>query len=291
MPGSSADAIDTVNQYERAIDNYRSIAKWVVASFGAVAASFVVGLSLSTIGSLGEVRFILSVLCVLLAFTAVVAVVHAATKVLEPVGESYEADVSDEGEESDEIAPEQYVIARYTAAVEREEAALKAVELHPEDEAAARTLSLCERAANQLYQQIKDLAQFNLMLKVKETYETAKLRVFIGVLVAGVATIGFAIASNPPDDEPATPVVATPEEAQGRQVQVKPQVHVSLGGPRVLDWPRSCGRLYFALGKLAAEEPRVGPLWPKGSLSRWDRKCGLRSRQDVQRALEFLGRR
>lgn len=89
-PGS---APNTNQQYTDAIESYRSIARWVVSTFGAVAAAFVVGLSLNSLGGLDACRVAMSIACIIIGFGAVVFTITAATAVLEPLRVTFEAPI------------------------------------------------------------------------------------------------------------------------------------------------------------------------------------------------------
>jgi hypothetical protein len=291
---SAGSAPGSNRQYTDAIQSYRSIAKWVVSTFGAVGAAFVVGLSLNTLGGLSEWRVVMSIICIVVGFGAIVFAIEAATAVLEPSRVTF-----DGFEESPDFEPlrtllkddpspldgeattAQGLAAKLEEFEKHEGVAREYADEHPENPVAARRVREREQDVGYLYEKVSGLALLGQMLLIKKKYLESKKKIYGAVVAAGLAAIGFAFASNPPHHE-------TPSTTQAT---VKPQIHVSVGGPRLLDWPRSCARLYFVLDKLATAEPRVGPLWPAGSLSDWDRACGLRSRADVARALAFFGRR
>jgi hypothetical protein len=278
------------DQYRRANDAYRSVARWVVSSFGAVAAALVVGLPLTSLGHLHDLRLGLALLCAAIVFAAVLYVVRTASRVLEPLPPLTYGDFAKspnfdplrdylKGDKS-MLAGEKGVNSaadlktKYDAYLDKRRDARKAYE-NEQSKLNEKALQYGEEDVEILEEKLSVLALFGSVLLMKEVYKQAMTGVYIAIGVAAIGAVGFAYLSSPPAD------ASSPGQ---------PAAHVTVDGPRLLDWPRSCARLYFALDKLAQDDHRVGPLWPESAFSDWDRACGLKSREDVRRALEFLGR-
>ena len=294
---SNSASAAAAESYRRAIDSYRSVARWVLSSFGAVAAALVVALPLSSLGDLDGVGLGAAIFCVLLVFLLILYVVRTASEVLEPMPPVGRADLAKQApffqplnefiEENrsmlgwDDIDSAAELKAKYDDLREQRKTAWAAYAV---EQTATNKKELDEAGerAEEVRARLDLLVTFGSALRMKQLYRRAMNRVYVSIGIAIAAAILFACLSSSASDSSSTQAADSAKHSE---------VHVTVGGPRLLDWPRSCARLYFALDKLAAAETRAGPLWPEGSLSNWDRACGLRSRADVTRALAFLGHR
>jgi hypothetical protein len=291
---TSSDA--GVDNYRKAIDSYRSVAKWVVSSFGAVAAALVVGLPLTSLGELEDLTLVAAILCVAVVFVAILVVIRSACQVLEPLPPVGRSDLVTDtlffGPLNAYVKDHQSILGRKDVTTTAELKAKYDGLLAKKRKATAdyakaespgnkKAFDYAVKVTEQHKERLDHLVTFGGVLHMERLYKKAMKRVYIAIAVSGAVAVCFACLSGS---------AANADSGEEATASNQAPIHVTVGGPRPLDWPRSCARLYFALDKLAVEQPRVGPLWPKGSLSPWDRKCGLENREDVQRALEFLGR-
>jgi hypothetical protein len=283
MSGSSASNTPGGGAvYRDGIDSYRTVAKWVVSSFGAVAAALVVGLQLTSLGELHGSRLFWAILCVSAAFGSTLAVIAAASRVLVPRRMNYHgfaksADFQPLRDElaldksplnADEVDTAADLAKRYEAFLSYRKKLRRKNETEP-NPVAAKALEEADEDVAILYGKVMTLTWLGRFLRAGQIYRQAMVVLYAATVIAVAGAVGFAYVSSQPTN-------AKPPEGTN--------LHVTVG------WPRSCARLYFALNKLADDEPHVGSLWPAGSLRDWDRTCGLRSRRDVARALKFLGR-
>jgi hypothetical protein len=299
MSASSDSATATaVDGFRKAIDSYRSIAKWVVSSFGAVAAALVVGLPLTSLGELHDLTLVGAILCVVVVLAAILFVIRTASRVLEPLPPVDRADLAkgiaffkplDDFIEKDasvlgwdDVRTAAQLSAKYDGRRKEKKDAWKPYAREPGNTVKQKAYENADKAAEEVRERLDLLVTFGSTLRMEQLYRQAMNKTYAAIAVAGAVAIVFACLSSSPAD--------ADSDREKAIASSQAPINVKVGGPRLLDWPRSCARLYFAVDKLAAAEPRVGPLWPKGSLSPWDRKCGLENRADVQRALEFLGR-
>ncbi len=286
--GSASQASQAAVQYRTAIDAYRSIAKWVISSFGAVAAALVVGVQLTSLGELHGWRLHLAFVSVAVVFGCVLTIMAVASRLLVPLRVNYRGFAKGREfgplrkalkQDNSDLENEADTAAALAEKFETLRSELRATRRKHEEDSSAITEQAVKDAEQDVaivYEHVMRISWLGRFLRTKQIYRQTMAVLYVAVVIAAAGAIGFAYFSSPPAEDPSSKHA---------------QVHVTVGGPRLLDWPRSCARLYFALDKLAAAEPRVGPLWPAGSLSKWDRTCGLRSKGDVERALEFLGRR
>lgn len=293
--GSDSASAASADNYRKAIDSYRSLAKWVVSSFGAVAAALVVGLPLTALGELHDLALVGAIACVVVVFVAIGVVIRTASGVLEPQdpvgrsdlakGISFFKPLDDFLADNpsmlgrDDVSTAAGLKGKYDELREKRKTAWRTY-AGEQSEANKRAFDEATDAAEEVRERLDLLVTFGGALRMKQLYKDAMKKVYVAIGVSIAVAICFALLSSS---------AANAGSDMEASASTPPPIHVTVGGPRLLDWPRSCARLYFALDKLAAAERRVGPLWPPGSFSDWDRKCGLRSRADVTRALSFLG--
>jgi hypothetical protein len=286
-----AEGSDPTEQYRDGLAAYRSVAKWVVSSFAAIAAALVAAVQLTSLGELHHSRLILSFVSLGVAFGFILLIIGIAARLLAPMLVNYKKfetsrdfkplraylkdDTRPLGDPSEGIKTAGELAKRYDDALVRFANATVAWRTSPSDEN-KEELGKATAARDTYRKRIARVTWLGRYLRGSQMYRQTMVMTYVCVAIVAAAAVAFAYLSSPP---------ATSGSA------AEQAIHVSVGGPRLLDWPRSCARLYFALGKLAQDQPRVGPLWPPGSLSDWDRVCGLRSRADVARAMAFLGHR
>src|SRR5438067_643610 len=89
MPAAASSSPPSGEQYQRAIEQYRGIVKWLLSIFGAVAGVALAGVQFTSIGHLHGWRLFWAVLSATAGFGAVVAILLFAVRVLSPTGGTY----------------------------------------------------------------------------------------------------------------------------------------------------------------------------------------------------------
>lgn len=292
---SETSASDVGGEYRGAIDTYRSIAKWVVSSFGAVGGALVVGVQLTSLGELHGLRLAGSLAAIALVFSAVLSIIKAAVRVLLPVRLSHqgfaaapqfqplrddlEADPSPlQGEATSPGALAQ----RYEEYLKYKENAQKAYEdaerahqaRRDEDsliarDNARRTRDQADEDADALHETVMRIVWLGRMLWTRRLFRRAMRTIYVALIVAAIGAVGFAYAANPP----ATHVAQPP-----------PSGHLTVHEPK------TCVDLYLALDSLVDDEPDIASHWPTSALGAQDRACGFRSITDLARFLRALAR-
>jgi hypothetical protein len=290
---------DTADQNRKVIDEYRSIAKWVVSSFGAVAGALVVGVQLSSLGELEGSKLLWAAISLTVLFLAILTVIASAARVLLPVrltykglavgrkfkplrralAEEQQRELKDVAKDlAEEVKKFDLVIDRVVKArtalkdgstPAREDALEKATQLR-----ARWDISITERVwrARTTY--------------TEYTFKSSMVATILGVLAAAIAASGFAyISSSVAKAPPVTNVHVSFDKSKTKAPPPSTNVHVAVNEPK------TCVDLYLALDKLAQAKPNIGSHWPTTSLGAQDQACGFQSETELARFLSFLARR
>jgi hypothetical protein len=207
------------DQYRVAIESYRNVTKWVLSSFGAVAAALIAGLQLSALGQLKGEPLLWSLISVVVAFGGVVAIILFAVEVLVPIGATYR-----QFEASREFKPlrdylqndnaplrlkadsASALAATYDKAIQTESTARKAHEQHTSDPTRKRDLESATAERAELFEVVVAVTKLGLTLRTQQLFARAMWAVRIGVVAAAVGAIVFAYYANPPKaSNPAEP--------------------------------------------------------------------------------------
>jgi hypothetical protein len=273
-------------QYKEAIESYRMTARWVVSSFGAVAAAFVAGVPLSSLGQLHGWRLILAIASIFVIFGAIFLIVTTAVPMLSPVRGSYRefdgptfALLRKDLERDDEplhgkAATAQELADRYQAALGRQAQAWAAYEEHSDDPLLTSAFTDAKETADELYEVIVPITWLGLVLNAKQQFSKVMRTVYGAIGFAVIGAIAFAYLANPP----AKSASSNPTN-----------VHVTVNAPKVsVNESKTCVDLYLALDQLARKKPSIGSHWPTHSLGAQDQACGFRNVQELARFLSFL---
>ncbi len=273
-------------QYSRGSAELRANVKWVVSSFGTVAAAFVVGLQLTSLGQLSGERLVWALVSVAAVFAAILGIFGAAVRVLAPRGGTFTGFKKgrDFGALRTYLATDPAPLRKQakTAAelAELYERALQAERdtwaSHEADKANQTLKHAYEDAKTRraaLSPVVHDVTALGLYLRVKQLFQLTIRAIYIGVVIAAIGAVGFAYASSPPT-KPTKPA-PTPS----------PSVQVAVNEPK------TCVDLYLALDELVRAKPNIGSHWPTGSLGSQDHACGFHSETELAHFLSFLARR
>jgi hypothetical protein len=273
------------NQYQKGVSEYRATLRWVVSSFGAVAAALIVGLQLTSLGSLEGWRLYWALVSVALAFGAVLVIIIAASHVLTPVigtyvgfaeGDEFQAlrdflehDPSPLQKEAKSAAE---LALKYEHADAAQLAALHSYEKGEEDDARKKALEGAEATYDDLDGVVVTVTTLGLFLHMRQRFRRVMKIVYGGILVAGIGAIAFAYLANPPAQ--AQTKDSTKKQKTVAQVQ-----------------PVSCARYYLTLAELAHHEPDISEHWLAHSLDSHAVACGLGSEAAVAQFLTYLDRK
>lgn len=256
MSDSATSAPQAGNQYGGAIAEYRTNVKWVVSSFGAVAAALVVGIQLTSLGELHGYRLIWSVASAAVVFGAILAIIGFTARVLSPLGATYAG-----FKEGNEFGPlrsfleqdknplrgkattAEMLATKYDHAVTVEEE--KWVADDEADETLKSEYAAAKTNRENLLPVVVDVTDFGIFLRTKQLFQQAMLAVYIGVAFAAAGTIAFAYLANPP---------APPKKS-------------TLG----------CVAFYVSLDELLDDEPALAKSLPRMSLEPEAKACGIKT--------------
>lgn len=205
------------DRYRGAVDTYRSIIRWLIASLGAIAAALVVGIQLTSLGHLTGTRLIAAIVVAAVGLLAVVAAIAFAIAVLVPVAASPEALKNDSrfaelraisGDDLETMLRGMPAVDSIAGFVDlyleevRTESRLRG-ELRklPTDSQEQKTLQTqLERAAGNLRVYAPVLSSLigrGLYEHTRKTFHGATIRMFVAAGVVGAAAIAFAYLANP----------------------------------------------------------------------------------------------
>jgi hypothetical protein len=259
------------NQYGGAIAEYRTNVKWVVSSFGAVAAALVVGIQLTSLGELHGYRLIWSVVSAAVVFASILAIIGFTARVLSPLGATYAG-----FKEGDEFGPLRNFLetdknplrGQAETAEELAEKYDQAVTIEKEKwvaddgeagEALGSEYAAAKANRENLFPVIIDVTDFGIFLRTKQLFQQAMLAVYIGVAFAAAGTIAFAYLANPP----APPKKSTVD----------------------------CVAFYVSLDQLLDDEPGLAKSLPRMSLEPEAKACGIKTAAQQESLLSTLAAR
>jgi hypothetical protein len=307
---SSSASLGPGDQYQKAIDAYRSIARWVVSSFGAVAAALVVGVQISSIGRLHDWRLAGAFLSVALVFGSILVIIKAAVRVLLPVRVSYhgfarapefallreelerdQAPLNGEAETAAQLAEKYDDFLKYKDEThevhedaQKRHTATPSVASQKEIADSRKAWEDAEEKADTLYEHVLTITWLGRLLQTQKIFSAAMRLIYRAIVVAAVGAAAFAYLSSPPAKAtPATNIRLSINEPEAKAPPPPAtNVHVSVNEPK------TCVDLYLALDKLAHAKPNIGSHWPTTSLGAQDHACGFHSEKELAHFLSFL---
>jgi hypothetical protein len=282
MSVESNNSLSNLEDSQRkVVETYRSISRWVVSTFGAVAGALLVGVQLSSLGKLHGSHLDWALASVAVLFLAILAVIGAAVRVLTPVRVIYDgfgapefkalrkavkhdkALLGGRAASLDELARE------YDAAETRQKEAHEAHE-RTQSEATKKSLEEAEENTNAWDEPVMEMVWLGRSLHTRRVFKQSMAITLLAILLAAAAATSFAYQSSMPTKE-------------GKEPQNHPsKVHVSVNEPK------TCVDLYLALDSLADDEPHIGSHWPTSSLGAQDHACGFHNVHELARFLSFL---
>jgi hypothetical protein len=234
-------------QADAGIDQYRSVAKWMITAFAAVASLLLAGVQLTSIGHTTGGRLALAAIGIAVALAATMIAIYSLTLVFKPgvVGPDDAAARAD-----DASTPFGKFVAAHRSAL------LPAGTTSGQDlydkYTAARTAAASpngteqDKATARRYRaRLADLAWFARLIEVESTFKTARIRVCIAAAVVAAGITTFAWAANPKDSSDTDTTAAA---VNARPVQV-----------RVLLNPDGRRHLATLLGRPCAAAAGVAP--------------------------------
>jgi hypothetical protein len=279
--------LSSENQYQRGVNEYRSTLRWVVSSFGAVAAALIVGLQLTSLGSLKGWRLYWALPSVALAFASILAIIIAASRVLTPVigtyvgfaeGDEFQAlrdflarDPSPLQKEADSAAA---LAHKYECADAAQLAALRSHEEDESDDVRKKALEGAEATYDDLDGVVGSVTTLGLFLYMRERFKCVMKIVYVGILFAAIGATAFAYLANPP-------AKSQTAKTQTKESAKKPKTVTQVQ-------PVNCARYYLTMAELAYHEPNISEHWLARSLDSQAVACGLDSEAAVAQFLAYL---
>jgi len=181
------------DQYQQAIENYRSTLKWVLATFGTVGGALIVGLQLTSLGSLHGKTLTWALVCAGVALLALAFVVVLAAHALAPVSGTY----------ADFANSETFARLRRQAPWITRSGATPSVLLRGRADNLKDLIEKRDQAEGdrrkELNTLISDLTKLGLMLRVKQLFNRTLVAVGFAVPLVAAAAVAYAYLSSPPD--------------------------------------------------------------------------------------------
>jgi hypothetical protein len=217
MAAAGSPQTAAVDQYRAAVEGYRSVIKWVLSSFAAVAAALIAGLQLSTLGQVEGEALFWSLLGITVAFVGILAIILFAVQVLVPIGATYR-----QFEHSKDFKPLLSYLERdnaplrrkatsasgladaYDAAIETEMTAEKFSKEKPADPERKQRLEDATAERKELFEIVAAVTRLGLTLRTEQLFKRAMWAVRVGVVAAAIGGVVFAYFANPPKAPAAT---------------------------------------------------------------------------------------
>lgn len=203
------------DQYREAITQYRTSVKWVVSSFGAVAAALIVGIQLTSLGQLEGTRLTVAFICIALAFVAILVIVGMAVRVLVPESGTYAGFAHDKEFEPlrsflakdsaplrDKATSAADLATKYELALDAENKLWSQYQSDKANATLKNQYTTKQREREDLYQVLIAVTALGLFLRVKKMFQQTMIAIGIGTLIAAAGAVGFAYAANPPSPKP-----------------------------------------------------------------------------------------
>ncbi len=265
------------NQYQKGANDYRTTVKWVLSTFGTVAAALVGGLQVTSLGALHGWRLYWALVAALIALGAVLIIVIAATSALLPVIGTYAGFAHDpefkalrdflrqdssplqgEATSAAELAHE------YELADAEQQAAWTSFQAN-EDDAHADAYERAQGKYESLDGVVQTVTSLGLFLQIRNRVKRVMRVVYVGVLATGIGAIAFAYLAHPP------------AEAQAKEHKDVSQVN-----------PVNCARYYSTLDELTDDERSISKHWPAPTVDAQANACGLHSKAALAHFLSYL---
>jgi hypothetical protein len=283
VESSTNSLSDLADQNRKVIDTYRSIARWVVSSFGAVAGALIVGVQVSSLGKLHGSHLHWALVSVAVLFVAILVVIGAAVRVLLPARLTYKglatgrefkalrkALAREEPVRSTDVSQQLTQVVKGFDNVQASEGEAWEAHKGEQNEATRQKLEEAEKRTQEWDARVTEKVWRGRTLYAKRVFNQSMAIIFLAILVAAAAATKFAYLSSMPTEERPKP---------------PPKVHVTVNEPK------TCVDLYLALDKLADDEPHMGSHWPTRSLGAQDHACGFHNVKELARFLDFLSHR
>lgn len=216
MPDAPPSPPQQPDQYAAAIDSCRGVLKWVLSTFGAIAAILVAGLQLTSVGQLHGTRLVVSVVAFSVAFGSVFWIIMLAIRVLAPTGGTYsefesgaafhalrESLVRDQAPLRGKASSAEELAREYTESLKQEGEAYRIAAADPSDENIHKYATATANRQS-LYPTLMAITSFGVYLRVRELFDQTGTAIKFLVPVIAVAAVVFAYAANPPKSTTAT---------------------------------------------------------------------------------------
>lgn len=272
MSGSATSTPQPGNQYREAIAEFRTNVKWVVSSFGAVAAALVVGIQLTSLGELHGYRLIWSVVSAAIVFAAILAIIGFTTRVLSPMGATYAGfkDGVEFGPLRDFLEKDKKPLRRqaetaseladaYDHALEVESEKWALHDANKTDETLKSEYDAAHANSEGLFQVVSAVTSLGIFLRTRQLFQQAMRTVYIGVALAAAGTLAFAYLANPPSAPKKSTV--------------------------------NCIAFYVSLDQLLDDEPELAKSSPRKSLEPQAHACGINTAAQRKSLLSTLAAR
>jgi hypothetical protein len=279
---SAPQIADQGGESRQVIETYRSIAKWVVSAFGAIGAAAVVGLQLTSLGTLKGHELTEAALCVAAIFFAIAAIVTAAVRVLSPLRLSYRDLLANDKR----FKPLKRLLAKDAGPLEGRASTAEGIVTLWEDakvarataattdaghstEQTRRALEAAQQTTADRYAHMLRLVWMGRALWTRRLFRQAVAVTGAALGLAFAAATYYAVLTNPPSKPSPAPVA---------------KVHVTI------EHPKSCADFFLALEHLARSSPGIATHWP-AKPGPQARACGLGEPRKLTDFLRFLSAR
>jgi hypothetical protein len=217
---TSAPPAPPADQYSAAVESIRANIKWVLTSFGGVAAALIVGMQLTSVGKLDGIRLAAAIFSVVVALGAVLAVILAAVRVLSPA-EGTPAEFAD-GEDfellRDFLKTNQSPLRgmassagglaeKYDELVGDEQAAYSAYKVNPDSKELTEKYEAAKKAQVSLFAVVNEVTKLGLYLRVQDLFKKAMDVLVVAVIVGGAGALAFAYLANPSGSDEKTETI------------------------------------------------------------------------------------
>lgn len=253
------------DQYKAAVNSYRSNLKWVLSTFGTVGGILIVGLQLSSLGSLHGAHLHLAIICAFVGLLSFGVVVMFAAFALAPVGGTYR-----DFEKSREFAKLRKRVPWTSTAPPVPELRNQARDLK-ELVGKVNTTSGVERSNALIV--LGTLTQLGILLRVEQLFRRTMAAMCVAVPLIAASAVGYAYFTHPPQH----PVAA------------KKSVNCIAYYTELHTLAKDAPRLARALNPAPPRHHRVHAVLPVPiTLDAQTKACGIHTRAELARALKAL---
>jgi hypothetical protein len=205
MPAAAGSPPPSGEQYQRAIEQYRGIVKWLLSIFGAVAGVALAGVQFTSIGDLHDWKLFWAVLSATVGFGAVVAILVFAVRVLSPTGGTYNDFAA--GKHFDPLrkylrndrsplrgrAHDAAGLANaYAQALTDETDAYQAALAQPTNKQLADEYQARRQERQVLFPVVSAVTALGILLRTRQLFQQFTRSLLVGVSIAGAGSLSFA---------------------------------------------------------------------------------------------------